>query len=68
MTKDELITKQQLEIESLREEQEAFEYACTKILNTMYSIGGPLNDNRDGFTNKQLQWFAKIEGILSGMG
>jgi len=63
MTKDELISRQQLEIEELKEKVE-IAYACRERLHyVLYEIGGPLNDNKKRFDAVQLQTFARIASI-----
>jgi len=64
MTKDELIAKQQLDIESMKEQIKAYKESEDDIYNIIYCIGGPLNDNIDGYTMKQLGNFAKIAQIM----
>jgi len=64
MTKDELITKQQLEIEGLNEEVRNHSLACDEVFNIIYCIGGPLNDNKLGYTKVQMLDFFKIKNAL----
>lgn len=56
MTKDELIAKQQIQIEeyeSLFRENAAIKQ---KLKGMMYNIGAPLNDNVLQFNSRQLIW------------
>lgn len=64
MTKDELITKQQLEIEGLKEEVERYRTAYKKVGSIIYCIGGPLNDNYLQYSRKQMQPFFEISQAL----
>jgi len=64
MTKNELITKQQLEIESLKSENEFLRKSHDNIFNIIYCIGGPLNDNKLGYTKEQMMDFVKIKNEL----
>lgn len=61
MNKDELITKQQLEIEKLEEANRAYEDALHNIHLMLISIGGPLNDNYHQYSTNQLVIFRAIE-------
>ena len=60
MTKEELITKQQLQIEYLKQELKDHKMAFKNIRGIIYCIGGPLNDNKLRFSSKQLMIFSKI--------
>ncbi len=60
MTKDELITKQQLEIEELKIRVEDYQDMSNSIHNLIYCIGGPLNDNKLQYSKKQLSTFLAI--------
>ena len=64
MTKDELIAKQQLEIEELKEENAGLRADHEKIYYRLYNIGGPLNDNVLNYSKKQLKTFFDISNIL----
>ena len=67
MTHEELIAKQQLEIENLKQEKQAWIDAETEIYGILFSIGGPLNDNRLGYIKEQLAPFRRIRDILDGI-
>ena len=56
MTKDELITKQQLEIEELKKDFKENEKLRKEIRGMFYNIGQPLNDNILKMNNKQMRW------------
>lgn len=64
MTKDELITKQQLEIETLKEQVAAHKDREQQVFYVLYSIGAPLNDNKLRFSKEQLGPFFQISNIL----
>lgn len=60
MTKDELISKQQLEIEYLKECLHNYRQSLENIRGLIVCIGGPLNDNFYKYTKDQLFLFRKI--------
>ena len=60
MTTEELITKQQLQIEEMKEQIQNFKKAKGMVLSHIYCIGGPLNDNRLGYSKPQMVTFARI--------
>ena len=60
MTKDELIAKQQLEIEGLKQTIEAYDKSMSWIYSYLYNVGAPLNDNCDGFNKVQRRVFHNI--------
>ena len=64
MTKDELITKQQLEIEHFKNELVEKIEMIRQVGSILYCIGGPLNDNKGGFTREQLHTFWRIKEAL----
>ena len=64
MTKDELIVKQQLEIEGLKGEIECYESSMFMIRGYLYNIGAPLNDNCEGFNKNQRRVFRNISDQL----
>lgn len=53
MTRDELIAKQQLRIAELEAELDRAYGAIDRIYNVIYCVGGPLNDNKLGYTREQ---------------
>jgi|GEM_PF-1720501 len=54
MTKDELIAKQQLEIEELKVKVSRQQEAIKKVHSRFTCIGGPLNDNFLEFDKRQM--------------
>ena len=66
MTKDELIIKQQLQIESLKQREIEFTKSANDITMSIVCIGAPLNDNILGYTHKQLKIFSDIKYKLEG--
>jgi len=60
MTKDELIAKQQIEIEELRQKISEHKKIFKNIRGIIYGIGGPLNDNKLGYTRPQMKIFWDI--------
>ena len=61
MTEDELIGKQQLEIEHLKIRLGWANDDKKKIQSYLICIGGPLNDNKLGYSVKQRNY---LQGIL----
>lgn len=61
MDKNELIANQQLELQTLKEENRAYRDALHNIKLMLISIGGPLNDNYHQYNDKQLKIFREIE-------
>ena len=60
MNKDELISRQQIEIWDLRKKVSGFEMAAIEVYGIIFGIGGPLNDNKLGYTKEQKHDFRKI--------
>lgn len=60
MTEIELIARQAKQLEELRDEVEDLEERARKALLHIYCIGGPLNDNKLGYSKTQLVTFARI--------
>ena len=70
MTKDELITKQQLQIEEYKEMLKENKELKRQIVGKFYSIGQPLNDNVLQMNKDQLMWcFGVVELVeqLNGL-
>lgn len=62
MTKDELITKQQLQIEEYKEMLKENTELKSQIIGKFYSIGQPLNDNVLQMNKDQVKWcFGVVE-------
>jgi hypothetical protein len=64
MTQDELIARQALQLEELRDEVADLKDRARKAWEHIYCIGGPLNDNLLGYTRPQMVTFARIAGEL----
>jgi len=60
MNKEQLITKQQLEIESLKETISMYKEDAEAIDSILYCVWWPLNDNVLWFTKDQLKVFFRI--------
>lgn len=62
MTKDELITKQQLQIEEYKELLKENKELRSQIIGKFYNMGQPLNDNMLQMNKKQMTWcFGVVE-------
>lgn len=64
MTKDELVTKQQLQIEDLEKELEYTNGILEQAARMFICIGAPLNDNILEFNNQQLTWANEVHNII----
>lgn len=64
MLPTELITKQQLEIESLKQQIVDYNESMISIYHILYNIGAPLNDNVLQFNFEQRKVFHKIAKLL----
>lgn len=64
MSKDELITKQQLEIEEYRVLFTDIANVRDKLMGQLFSIGAPLNDNRLQFNAKQRIWCHEVASLV----
>jgi len=64
MMPNDLIAKQQLEIEELKEKVAIADKCREEIHGVLFSIGAPLNDNIYGYSMKQLKPFFRIANIL----
>lgn len=60
MTQDELIARQALQLEELRDEVANLRERMHRAWSHIYCIGGPLNDNKLGYTRDQMATFARI--------
>jgi predicted aminopeptidase len=60
MTQDQLIARQAQQIEELRDEVSALKARISKARGYIYCIGGPLNDNKLGYTKAQMWTFFRI--------
>lgn len=63
MTEQELIGKQQLQIEEMKEALKNCEEAFRKIRGVIYCVSGPLNDNKLKYTPKQMNDFFQIANL-----
>lgn len=66
MTNEELIARQAKQIEELKDRVAGFVEMTKTIRMQIIRIGGPLNDNIDGYTNKQLAPFGQIMSLTEG--
>ena len=64
MTKDQLIAKQQIDIEILNEENKRLIDGIDEVRGILFCIGGPLNDNKLHYTKEQMHDFWKIKEAL----
>ncbi len=64
MTKEELITKQQLQIEELTKDLEYTNGLLEQASRMFICIGAPLNDNVLKFNKQQLKWASEVHNIL----
>ena len=64
MTKDKLITKQQLEIERFKAKAEKNKSIIEKIGLRFIAIGQPLNDNRENMNREQLMWVLEVKELI----
>jgi len=64
MTKDECIARQSLQLMELRDENADLKERIRKARLHIYCIGGPLNDNKLGYTRDQMVTFSRIAETL----
>ena len=57
MDYEKLTAQQALEIANLKEEVQRYQDDRRSIRNIIYCIGGPLNDNKKGYTPNQMKDF-----------
>lgn len=67
MTKDELIAKQQLELEDYKSTLEANKGILKNIHGMFYSIGAPLNDNKLEFNKAQRNWCHEVVELIESL-
>ena len=67
MTKDELIVKQQLEIEKYKEMLEENKKLKSKIIGKFYGCGQPLNDNVLQMNKEQMKWCFEVVGLAEDL-
>ena len=63
-TKEELITKQQFEIEDYKVKLAENQKTIKEITGMFIAIGQPLNDNILMFNNKQLAWAIEVFELI----
>lgn len=68
MTEAELIARQAKQIEELRDEVADLRRRAARARSLIYCIGGPLNDNKLGYTKPQMVTFSRIADELDGGG
>ncbi len=67
MTKDELIAKQQIEIEEYREMLKENAVLHKSLIGKFYNIGAPLNDNVLQFNKDQRKWCLELFDLIDGI-
>jgi hypothetical protein len=65
MTDTELIAKQAKQIEELKVAVATMRHAIATVRGRIYCIGGPLNDNKLGFSHEQKKLFHSIVSSLN---
>ncbi len=68
MTEDELIARQAKQLEELRDEAADLKQRAQRARSLIYCIGGPLNDNKLGYSKPQMLTFLRIAQELDGAG
>ena len=63
MTLEELVAKQQLRIEELEIMLKGNRATKLQLINKVYGIGQPLNDNVLGFNDQQMRWCQSIAAL-----
>ena len=64
MTEAELIARQAKQLEELRDEVAGLKERARRARLHIYCVGGPLNDNKLGYTREQMVTFARIADEL----
>jgi len=64
MKVEELVTKQQLQIESLKENQKEVDEIKSLLVNKFIAIGAPLNDNKIKLDKKQMAWAFEVYALI----
>lgn len=64
MTKDELIVKQQLQIEEYKKMLKINSELRDEIIGKFYNIGQPLNDNILQMNKNQIKWCFEIMELI----
>lgn len=64
MTETELIARQSKQLEELRDEVTVLKERISRALMHIYCIGGPLNDDKLGYSKPQMVTFSRIADEL----
>jgi hypothetical protein len=64
MTEAELIARRAKQLEELRDEVAGLKERARRARLHIYCVGGPLNDNKLGYTREQMVTFARIADEL----
>jgi len=64
ISKDELIVRQAKQIEELRDDVDELRERVRRAKSIIYCIGGPLNDNKLGYTKQQMVTFVRLADEL----
>jgi hypothetical protein len=64
MTDDELIAKQTRQIANLEEQVRDYRDSAKRVVSLIYGIGGPLNDNKLGYTKDQMLDWTRVIGYI----
>ena len=67
ITKTEMIARQAVQLEELRDTVDALNVAMREAKSHITCVGGPLNDNKLGYSNAQLVTFHLINECLVGL-
>ena len=67
MTKNELIVKQQLELEKYKEMLEVNKKLKSKLIGQFYGCGQPLNGNVLQMNKAQMKWCFEVVGLLEDL-
>lgn len=64
LTESDLIVSQQIEIANLKKILASYRESHSRIHNIIFCVGGPLNDNKFGYSKEQRSTFHWIAGEL----
>jgi hypothetical protein len=67
LTKDELIARQQIQIEEYKENMRTNGKILVSLVGKFYSIGAPLNDNCLKMNKEQLLWCQEVMNLIKEM-
>lgn len=65
---EQLCAQQALQIANLTARVKAMNEAMRKIHMVIYCVGGPLNDNKLGYSRQQMEPFSRIAAQADGWG